>query len=89
MKITIYKSKVNPDLGFSIQEDFGNKYDPQTKQLKRTKDKIFTLWIDEFEGGEANKIIDYFALNPKEHPFEMRLRCCIPTSQNYYFIRPL
>ena len=53
MKITIYKSKVNPDLGFSIQEDFGNKYDPQTKQLKRTKDKIFTLWIDEFEGGEA------------------------------------
>jgi hypothetical protein len=53
MKITIYKSKTNPDLGFSIQEDFGNKYDPQTKQLKRTKDKIFTLWIDEFEGGEA------------------------------------
>ena len=37
MKITIYKSKTNPDLGFSIQEDFGNKYDPQTKQLKNTK----------------------------------------------------
>lgn len=53
MKITIYKSKVNPDMGFSIQEDFENKYDPQTKQLKRSKDKIFTLWIDEFEGGEA------------------------------------
>jgi len=53
MKITIYKSKVNPDLGFSIQEDFGNKYDPQTKQLKKSKDKTFVLWIDEFEGGEA------------------------------------
>lgn len=53
MKITIYKSKVNPDLGFSIQEDFGNKYDPQTKQLKLSKDKTFILFIDEFEGGEA------------------------------------
>lgn len=53
MKITIYKSKVNPDLGFSIQEDFENKYDPKTKQLKKSKDKTFFLWIDEFEGGEA------------------------------------
>jgi hypothetical protein len=37
MKITIYKSKTNPDLGFSIQEVKGE----------------VTLWLDEFEGGEA------------------------------------
>ena len=53
MKITLYKSKVNPDLGFSIQEEFEHKYDSKTNQLKKTKNKIFTLWIDEFEGGEA------------------------------------
>ena len=53
MKITTYKSKVNPNLGFSIQEDFGNKYDPKTKQLKLSDDKVFILCIDEFEGGEA------------------------------------
>jgi hypothetical protein len=37
MKITIYKSKTNTDLGFSIQEVKGE----------------VTLWLDEFEGGEA------------------------------------
>lgn len=37
MKITIYKSKTNPDLGFSIQEVKGE----------------VTLWLDEFEGGDA------------------------------------
>lgn len=53
MKILIYQLKSNPDIGFSIHEDFGNKYDPQTRQLKKSKDKTFILWIDEFEGGEA------------------------------------
>lgn len=53
MKITIYQSKMNPDWGFSIQEDFGNKYDPKTRQLKKSKDKSFVLWFDEFEGGDA------------------------------------
>lgn len=37
MTITIYKSKTNTDLGFSIQECKGE----------------ITLWIDECEGGEA------------------------------------
>ena len=37
MTITIYKSKTNTDLGFSIQEVKGE----------------VTLWLDEFEGGEA------------------------------------
>lgn len=37
MKITIYKSKTNPDLGFSIQEVKGE----------------ISLWVDEYEGGEA------------------------------------
>ena len=37
MKITIYKSKTNTDLGFSIQDVKGE----------------VTLWLDEFEGGEA------------------------------------
>jgi hypothetical protein len=37
MTITIYKSKTNTDLGFAIQEVKGG----------------VTLWLDEFEGGEA------------------------------------
>jgi len=37
MTITIYKSKTNPDLGICIQE---------------VKNQI-TVWVDEFEGGEA------------------------------------
>lgn len=43
MKITIYKSKVNPDLGFSIQEDFENKYDPKTKIKKIKRQNLFSL----------------------------------------------
>jgi hypothetical protein len=38
MKITIYQSKTNSDLGFSIQED---------------SPKDVSLWIDEYEGGDA------------------------------------
>lgn len=53
MKITIYQSKTDPDMGFSIQEDFGNKYDTISKSLKKSKDKTYVVWIDEFEGGEA------------------------------------
>ena len=37
MKMTIYKSKENLDMGFSIQESRGE----------------VSLWIDECEGGEA------------------------------------
>lgn len=37
MTITIYRSKTNPDLGICIQE--------VKKQI--------TVWVDEFEGGEA------------------------------------
>lgn len=37
MTITIYKSKTNPDLGICTQEVKGE----------------VTVWVDEFEGGEA------------------------------------
>jgi hypothetical protein len=37
MTIKTYKSKTNPDLGFAIQESNGE----------------ISLWVDEFEGGEA------------------------------------
>jgi hypothetical protein len=40
-------------MGFSIQEDFGNKYDTISKSLKKSKDKTYVVWIDEFEGGKA------------------------------------
>ena len=53
MKITIYKSKVNPDLGFSIHEDFENKWDAKLQKSISTKNKVYQLWMDEFEGGEA------------------------------------
>ena len=53
MKNTIFRLKSNPDIGFSIQEDYGNKYNPLTKRLETTKNKVFQLWIDEYEGGEA------------------------------------
>ncbi len=46
-------AEVNPEMGFSINEDFDNKYDPTTKSLKKTNSKVFSVWIDEFEGGEA------------------------------------
>ena len=53
MKNTIFQLKSNSEIGFSIQEDYGNKYDPKTKQLKKTTNKVCQLWIDEYEGGEA------------------------------------
>lgn len=37
MKITIYRSKTNPDLGICTQE---------------VKNEV-TVWVDEYEGGEA------------------------------------
>ena len=37
MKITIYQLKSNPEIGLSINED----------------DSGISLWIDEYEGGEA------------------------------------
>jgi hypothetical protein len=53
MKNTIFQLKSNPEIGFSIQEDYENKYDPKTQQLKKTTNKVCQLWIDECEGGEA------------------------------------
>jgi hypothetical protein len=37
MKVSVYRSKINPELGFVIQE---------------VKDEV-SLWVDEYEGGEA------------------------------------
>jgi len=53
MKITIFQLKSNPEIGFSIHEDFENKYNPKTKKLERAKDKTYQLWMDPYEGGEA------------------------------------
>ena len=53
MKITIFKLKSNPEIGFSIHEDFENKYNPATKKLVKTRNKSYQLWIDPYEGGEA------------------------------------
>lgn len=53
MRITIFKLKSNPEIGFSIHEDFENKYNPTTKNLVKTKNKSYQLWIDPYEGGEA------------------------------------
>ena len=52
MKNQIFQLKSNPEIGFSIQEDYENKYDPKTQQLKKTKSKVCQLWIDEYEGGD-------------------------------------
>lgn len=53
MKITIYQSKVNPEMGFSISEDFENKYNPKTKSSNTTTNKVYSVWVDRYEGGEA------------------------------------
>ena len=53
MKITIFQLKSNPEIGFSIQEDFENKWNSKLQQSIKTKNKSYHLWIDEFEGGEA------------------------------------
>jgi hypothetical protein len=63
MKITIYQSKTNPDMGFSIQEDFGNKYDTISKSLKKSKDKTYVVWIDEFEGVKLMRVIGIMLMN--------------------------
>jgi hypothetical protein len=41
MKITIFKLKSNPEIGFSINEDFENKYNPATKKLVKTENKSY------------------------------------------------
>jgi hypothetical protein len=53
MKITIFQLKSNPEIGFSIQEDFENKWDSKLQESIKTKNKIYQLFIDEYEGGEA------------------------------------
>ena len=53
MKITIFQLKSNPEIGFSIQEDFENKWNSKLQQSIKTKNKSYHLWIDEYEGGEA------------------------------------
>jgi hypothetical protein len=47
MTITNYRLDSNPEMGFSIQEDMHNKIGNQTRKTS------VTLWIDEYEGGEA------------------------------------
>jgi hypothetical protein len=53
MKITIFQLKSNPEIGFSINEDFENKWDPKLQKTIKTKNKTYQLFIDECEGGEA------------------------------------
>jgi hypothetical protein len=53
MKITIFQLKSNPEIGFSIQEDFENKWDSKLQQSIKTKNKSYNLWVDTYEGGEA------------------------------------
>ncbi len=53
MKITIFQLKSNPEIGFSIQEDFENKWDSKLQQSIKTKNKSYILWMDPYEGGEA------------------------------------
>ena len=53
MKITTFQLKSKPEIGFSINEDFENKWDAKSQKLVTTKNKSYHLWMDEFEGGEA------------------------------------
>lgn len=43
----------NPEIGFAIEETNVKKYNKKTKSLEKTGKKLFVLWIDKFEGGEA------------------------------------
>ncbi len=52
MKITTYRSKVNPDRGFSINEQFEKKVDPRDG-IRILKIKTYSVWVDNYEGGEA------------------------------------
>ena len=52
MKTTLYKSLDNPDYGFSINESAELKYKKDGTE-ERTGNKIYSVWFDEYEGGEA------------------------------------
>lgn len=52
MKIDVYQSISNPELGFSIYENYDVKYKRDGTKVV-LKNKIYSVWIDNYEGGEA------------------------------------
>jgi hypothetical protein len=53
MNNTIFQSVKKPAHGFSINEEPEQKYNGALKRLKPTGKIIYSVWFDEFYGGDA------------------------------------